>query len=124
MERTPLREEFFERAQENPYLAVIEKTWARAWAEGYERALRDLAASIPYEREREEVLDFLHAKSYSERLDDALEYLTGKAREAEEMIALALLGMEIEKAKPHVIGAMGDVSQMRYCYCGHPEHHV
>ena len=97
MERTPLREEFFRQAYDDPYLAVIQKTWARAWVEGYERALRELAESIPYKREREGVLDFLHAKSFSERLDDAIEYLTGEARRAEELVALAIMGTYFEK---------------------------
>jgi hypothetical protein len=104
MERTPLRKEFFEHAREDPYLAVIEKTWARAWVDGYQRALEELAETIPYKREREDVLDFLHAKSYGERLDDALEWLTGKARQAEELVALACLGTKLERAQPQSLG--------------------
>ena len=46
MERTPLREEFFRLAHEDPYLAMIRKMYVRAWAEGYRRALDDVMDDI------------------------------------------------------------------------------
>lgn len=128
MERTALREEFFEMAREDPYLAQIKRMYSHAWVEGYRRAIEDLieggAPDIGYAREREALQEFLHEKSYSERLEDALAHVTQTERRAEELVSLALLGTKLEKATPHVVGPMGDVSQARYCYCGNPESHV
>lgn len=125
MERTPLREEFFRLAMEDPYLAQIRKMYVHAWVEGYRRALDDVLAihfCAPYDTHLVEELRY--SKSYRDREEDALAYVTATERQAEELVSLALLGGKIERAQPHLIGPMGDVSQARYCYCGHPESHV
>lgn len=88
MERTALREEFFRLAQEDPYLHLIQKAWADAWARGYEEAC--------------EVHDF-ECKSHYDLHDDALEYLTAHERRAEELVALAVLGTKMERlASEHI----------------------
>lgn len=96
MERTPLRETFFRLAFENPYLAIVKKMYVRAWVEGYRCALEEYAETIPYKREREETLSFLHSKGYREREEDALTYITESEQRAEELVSLALLGGKLE----------------------------
>ncbi len=98
MEQTPLREEFFRLAHKDPYLAQIRKMYVHAWAEGYRRALdtvRELHFAAPYDMALVEELRRL--KSYREREEDALEYVTETERQAEELVSLALLGPRLTK---------------------------
>lgn len=103
MERTPLREEFFRRASEDPYLSMIQKMWADAWVSGYEKALRDVITHVEHPREAHEVEEFRHSRSYQDRVADALEFLTATEQRAEELIALAVLGTKMERlASEHI----------------------
>lgn len=103
MERTPLREEFFRRASEDPYLSMIQKMWADAWVSGYEEALRDVITQVAHPREGHEIEGFRLSRSYQERVADALEYLTTTEQRAEALIALAALGTKMERlASEHI----------------------
>jgi hypothetical protein len=103
MERTPLREEFFRRANDDPYLSLVQKFWAEAWVAGYERALRDAITEVAYPRESNEIEEFRHSKSHRERINMALEDLTEDRRQAEEAVSLAMIGTKMERlASDHI----------------------
>lgn len=107
MERTPLREEFFRRASEDPYLSMVQKTWTRAWVTGYEQALRDVVTGVAHPRTAHEIETFRYSRSYGERTEDALEYLTENEHRAEELVALAMLGTKMERlASTHIARLM------------------
>jgi hypothetical protein len=100
MERTPLREEFFRLAQEDPYTYQLQRMWAEAWVLGYETALADVVVGG-------DVSKVIHAKSRYERHDDAIEYLTGDRQRAEDLVALAVLGTKMERlASEHLARLM------------------
>ena len=108
MERTELREEFFKLIREDPYLAVVERTWARAWVDGYEQALRDVVVLVDPPREAHEIEEFSYSKTYGERLEDARAFLTDTRSRAEEIVALAMLGSKMEKMASDVIQRLLD----------------
>lgn len=83
MERTELREAFFAEAKTDPYAHQIIHIAANSWAEGYEQALRDHGLD-----------DARLRRPFSDRVDDALEFLTDRNRtaQAQALIAFASLG--------------------------------
>lgn len=97
MEHTPLREEFFRQAREDPYLSMVQKFWAEAWVAGYEKALHDVVTGVSFPREGHEIEEFGHSKSHRERIDIALEDLTGDRRQAEDAVAIAMMGTKMER---------------------------
>lgn len=103
-----MREEFFKLIREDPYLAVVERTWARAWVDGYEQALRDVVVLVDPPREAHEIEEFSYSKTYGERLEDARAFLTDTRSRAEEIVALAMLGSKMEKMASDVIQRLLD----------------
>lgn len=83
MERTELREQFFAEIRNDPYAHMLFKSYVRAWADGYEQALRDHGLT-----------EARLAKSFSDREHDAAEFLTSaqKKAEAQLLIAMAQIG--------------------------------
>ena len=90
MERTELREAFFAEAKTDPWVHQVAHLAATMWAEGYEQAFRDHGLDEARQR-----------KPFSDRVDDALEFLTDRNREAQAqaLISFASLGKLIGDAK-------------------------
>lgn len=83
MERTELRDQFFAEVHRDPYAHMLFKSYVRAWADGYEQALRDHGLT-----------EARLSKSFSERENDAAEFLTeaNKKASAQALIAMAQIG--------------------------------
>lgn len=79
MEKTELREAFFEEAKNDPWLHTLQRMWADAWVQGYEEAFRRMGLQN-------------HVGRY-ELLHDAIEDLTSRQKklEAEYLISIANL---------------------------------
>jgi hypothetical protein len=103
MERTELREAFFAETKIDPYAHMIAHMVSDAWAYGYEEALRDHGLTEEGLRER-----------HSDRVDRAVEWMTGEKRkaEAEMIIAMASLGKIV--GGPTLGADHGDTSVHRY----------
>ena len=101
MERTPLREEFFRLAQDDPYTHQLQRLWAEAWVLGYETALADALV------DGADVSKVIDAKSRYERREDAIAHLTEDRQRAEDLVALAMLGTKMERlASDHIARLM------------------
>lgn len=95
MEPTDLRKQFFAETLHDPYAHMVADLTSRAWAMGYDQALRDAAAQLA---ERglagQSILDrFRMAKDFHERCRDGIEYLTDHRREAQAQAILAMAGV-------------------------------
>lgn len=104
MERTDLREQFFAETLHDPYAHMVAELSSRAWAMGYDQALRDAAAQLA---ERglagQSILDrFRTAKDFHDRCRDGIEYLTDQRRkaEAQAIIAMAAVGKRLHAGWP------------------------
>lgn len=97
MERTEHREQFFAEVHRDPYTYRVTHMWADAFVQGQEVATKAFVAQLKAageERAAMDTWDHWHAKSWSERRTEALEFLTDRARksEAELLAALAAQG--------------------------------
>lgn len=103
MERTELREAFFAETRRDPYAHMIAHMAARSWAHGYEQALRDvavLAEAVGGSAAAVAADDLRHAKTFSERMDDAIKALTdGRDEHAKTLIALAQTGLDLDRLR-------------------------
>lgn len=108
MERTDLREEFFRRASEDPYLHQVQKMWADAWVYGYLQAFADCKEHVFfYRREHDEIDDFVCSRSHPDLIEQALEFLTAQERQAQDLVALATLETKMERlASDHIARPM------------------
>jgi len=79
MERTELREQFFAEVRNDPYAHMLFKSYVRAWADGYDQALRDHGLE-----------DARLSKSFSDREHDAAEFLTSAQKKADTQLLIAM----------------------------------
>lgn len=83
IERTELREQFFAEAKTDPWTHMISTLAAQAWADGYEKALKDNGLDEARLR-----------RTHRERVNAALEEMTSEKNkaQAETIMALSSLG--------------------------------
>lgn len=84
MERTELREAFFAETRSDPYAHMVTHLAAQMWALGYEEALRDSGLTDV-------------SKTFNDRMNDAIAFITNLNREeqARALIALAEIGKRV-----------------------------
>jgi hypothetical protein len=84
MKRTELREAFFAETRSDPFAHMVSHLAAECWALGYEQALRD--NGLTEQRLR---------KTFGDRMNDAIAFLTEREERAKMLIALAQAGKRL-----------------------------
>jgi hypothetical protein len=94
----PLRQEFFSRVKTEPHAHIVLELVARAYADGYDKALRDAEAAT--QDERQFVTDLRLTKTHSDRVDEYIEHVTQTEQRAAAILATA----EISRTSKGVLG--------------------
>lgn len=98
---------FFAETRRDPFTQMVAHMTAQSWAHGYEQALRDvaeLATAVGESAAAVVAEDLRHAKTFSERMDDAIKALTRESEHAKTVIALAQIGADLGRLR----AAFGD----------------
>jgi hypothetical protein len=88
MERTELREQFFDEVKKDPYAHMITRLVSDMWVEGYRQAMQETNN-----------MDLYHEQGYDRLRHKALEWLTDsrKKAQADMVIAMAQIGPLVNK---------------------------
>jgi hypothetical protein len=96
MDRTELREQFIRQAYTDPYMHLVSKMFADAWADGYEAALRDIQRRVQIEAVTCEIDDIRAERSPADLRSRAIEQLMASEVDARAVMALAKIGQALE----------------------------